>query len=115
MINKLFYIRFYSRVHKAALVRCMSLLMLFMAAQASHADINKVVNINVLDMDIAEVMAMLAAKEKVNILVNKGVEGDISLNLYQVTVKDIIEAAARALELTSKLSAEFKMKYYGKN
>jgi len=70
--------------------------MLFVLAQLAHADINKVININVLDMDIAEVMAMLAAKEQVNILVNKGVEGDVSLNLYNMTVKDVIEAAARA-------------------
>ena len=60
------------------------------------ADVNKVVSINVLDMDIAEVMAMLATKEQVNILVNNGVEGKISLNLYDVTVKQAIKAAARA-------------------
>ena len=60
------------------------------------ADVNKVISINVLDMDIAEVMAMLATKEQVNILVNNGVEGKISLNLYDVTVKQAIKAAARA-------------------
>ena len=67
-----------------------------MATHVAAADVNKVISLNVLDMDIAEVMAMLAAKEKVNILVNNGVEGEISLNLYDVTVREVIEAAARA-------------------
>ena len=71
-------------------------MLLLMAAGIAVADINKVISINVLDMDIAEVMAMLATKEQVNILVNNGVEGEISLNLYDVTVKQAIEAAARA-------------------
>ena len=70
--------------------------MLLMASCLAVADVNKVISINVLDMDIAEVMAMLAAKEQVNILVNNGVEGEISLNLYDVKVKDVIRAAARA-------------------
>jgi len=69
---------------------------LLTATYIAAADINKVISINVLDMDIAEVMAMLATKEQVNILVNNGVEGDISLNLYDVTVKEAIQAAARA-------------------
>ena len=67
-----------------------------MAANVVVADVNKVISINVLDMDISEVMAMLAVKEQVNILVNNGVEGEISLNLYDVKVKDVIRAAARA-------------------
>jgi type II secretory pathway component GspD/PulD (secretin) len=81
---------------KTGLVRTLCALMLLMSAHWAVADINKVISVNVLDMDIAEVMAMLATKEQVNILVNNGVEGEISLNLYDVTVKDAIEAAARA-------------------
>ena len=79
--------------NKAGFVRCLCVLMLFVVSHATLANVNKVININVLDMDIAEVMAMLAAKEQVNILVNNGVEGKISLNLYNVKVKDIIKAA----------------------
>jgi len=86
----------YTGLKKAAFIRCLCMLMLFISSHIVHADVNKVININVLDMDIAEVMAMLAAKEQVNILVNNGVEGKISLNLYDVKVKDIIKAAARA-------------------
>ena len=71
-------------------------LMLLVATNLVVADVNKVISINVLDMDISEVMAMLAVKEQVNILVNNGVEGEISLNLYDVKVKDVIRAAARA-------------------
>jgi type II secretory pathway component GspD/PulD (secretin) len=71
-------------------------LVLLMGMPVATADVNKVISINVLDMDIAEVMAMLATKEQVNILVNNGVEGEISLNLYDVTIKQAIKAAARA-------------------
>ncbi len=77
-------------------MRCIVMLMLLCSAHPCYADINKVININVLDMNITEVMAMLAAKEQVNILVNKGVEGKISLNLYNVKLLDVIKAAARA-------------------
>ncbi len=86
----------YTRLSAADFVRYLCMLMLFVVSHNAFADINKVININVLDMDVAEVMAMLSAKEKVNILVNNGVEGKISLNLYDVKVKDIIKAAARA-------------------
>ncbi|MGB5454545.1 MAG: secretin N-terminal domain-containing protein [Gammaproteobacteria bacterium] len=82
--------------HKTGRVRSICALSLLMLIPVAVADINKVISINVLDMDIAEVMAMLATKEQVNILVNNGVEGEISLNLYDVTVKDAIQAAARA-------------------
>lgn len=95
-MNKPFRTCASTRLNKAVVIRCMSALMLFFITQASYAGVNKVININVLDMDIAEVMAMLSAKEKVNILVNKDVEGDISLNLYNVKVKDVIKAAARS-------------------
>jgi len=88
MINKYF--------HKTVFVRLLCTLLLLMVTHVAVADFNKVISINVLDMEIAEVMAMLAAKEHVNILVNNGVEGAISLNLYDVTVKDVIKAAARA-------------------
>ncbi len=83
------------QINKSVFIRCM-LALLLLHVQATYAGINNVININVLDMDIAEVMAMLAAKEKVNILVDKGIEGDISLNLHNVKVKDVIKSAARA-------------------
>jgi type II secretory pathway component GspD/PulD (secretin) len=76
--------------------RFLLVLMLLVVSQACSAGINKMININVLDMEISEVMAMLAEKEQVNILVNNGVEGKISLNLYDVKVKEVIEAASRA-------------------
>lgn len=84
------------RLYPLNLIRGVSILGLFLLAQVASAGIDKVININVLDMDITEVMAMLSAKEQVNILVNKGVEGKISLNLYDVKVSDVIRSAARA-------------------
>ena len=99
-MNKLTYIRFFSRTYaqlfRANIAQYVTVLVLLMVSQLAHADINKVIDINVLDTDITEVMAMLSAKEQVNILVNKGVAGKISLNLYNVSVKNVIKAAARA-------------------
>lgn len=87
MINKL---------NQLIYIRLLCMLVLSFSAQTSHAGINKVIDINVIDTDIAEVMAMLSAKEKINIIVNSGVQGEISINLYDVRVKDVIAAAARA-------------------
>lgn len=99
-MNKLIYISFFRRscaqFFSASIAQCVTVLVLLMASQLAYADINKVIDINVLDTDITEVMAMLSAKEQVNILVNKGVDGKISLNLYNVSVKNVIKAAARA-------------------
>ena len=92
MMNK----QSYCRLLTASCSRGLCLLVLLLASATAVADVNKVININVLDMDIAEVMAMLSTKEQVNILVNNGVSGKISLNLYDVKVKDVIKAAARA-------------------
>lgn len=88
MINNLFY-----RKH---FVQMLSGLFLLLLAQFSNAGLNKVISINVLDMEISELMAMLSAKEKINILVNNGIEGKISLNLHNVMVGDVIKSAARA-------------------
>ena len=96
MMNNQSYTQLNTRLNMAGFVRCLCVLMLLAVSPAALANVDKVININVLDMDIAEVMAMLSAKEQVNILVNNGVEGKISLNLYDVKVKDVIEAAARA-------------------
>ena len=48
------------------------------------------------DVNIAEVYEMLSKENNVNILLAKGVEGFISLNLYNVTVNDAIYAIAEA-------------------
>ncbi len=72
------------------------LAMLLMPAQALSVNINKKININVIDMEISEVMAMLSAKENVNIMVNTGVSGTISLNLYRVSIDDVVRFAAKA-------------------
>lgn len=69
---------------------------MILVTQATSAGLNKVISINVLDMEISELMAMLSAKEKINILVNNGIKGTISLNLHDVTVTNVIKAAARA-------------------
>lgn len=71
-------------------------LMAFLLPAHSHTHALKKININVIDMELAEVMAMLSAKEQVNIMVNTGVTGKISLNLYQVSIDKVIRYAAAA-------------------
>lgn len=78
------------------LTQLAGVLLLLLSAQMAYADINKRISINVLDMEISELMAMLSAKEQVNILVNNGVTGEISLNLHNVSIRNVIESAARA-------------------
>jgi len=54
------------------------------------------VTISLKDVDIAEVMAMLARKERINILLAKDVQGDVSLNLYGVSVDQAVRSIASA-------------------
>ncbi len=48
------------------------------------------------DTPIEEVFEMLSRKERVSILVSKGVEGAISLNLFDVTLDRAVEAIAES-------------------
>jgi type II secretory pathway component GspD/PulD (secretin) len=54
------------------------------------------VTLSVQDTAIAEVMNMLSQKERLNILLATGVEGKVSLNLYDVELDEAIRAVARA-------------------
>ena len=54
------------------------------------------VTLSVQDTGISEVMNMLSQKERLNILLATGVEGNVSLNLYDVEVDDAIRSVARA-------------------
>lgn len=48
------------------------------------------------EVSIAEAFEMLSKKERVNIILEKGVTGKISLNLYEVTLDEAISAVAEA-------------------
>jgi len=57
---------------------------------------NGLISLTLNDVNIAEVYEMLSKENNVNILLAKGVEGFISLNLYNVTVNDAIYSIAEA-------------------
>jgi type II secretory pathway component HofQ len=54
------------------------------------------VNLNFRATPIEEVFDMLSRKERVNIILSKGVTGTVTVNLYNVTVKEAIFSVARA-------------------
>jgi type II secretory pathway component GspD/PulD (secretin) len=70
------------------------------AAEKSTARVQSVdygrISLNLRSVDIAEVMEMLSRKQRVNILLADGVEGIVSLNLYDVEVNEAIKSIAAA-------------------
>ena len=60
------------------------------------------VTMSVRDADIAEVIEMLSRAHRVNVLLSEGVEGNVSLNLYEMeldrAIKSIADAAGYAVE-----------------
>ena len=56
----------------------------------------KRVSISVRDTSIQEVLELLSKKDQVNILIGKNVSGNVSVNLYQVTLDEAINAIAIA-------------------
>ena len=52
--------------------------------------------LNFRNMPIEQVFELLSRNDKVNIILSKGVGGSISVNLYNVTVKDAIQSVANA-------------------
>lgn len=48
------------------------------------------ISLNLRDVPISEVMEMLAQRERLNIILTKGVSGDISINLYDVNIHTAI-------------------------
>ena len=66
------------------------------------------ISITVKHMDLAEIYEMLSRQNKVNILLSDGVEGEVSVNLYNVSVKEAIYAIAQAAGFV----VERNKKYY---
>jgi type II secretory pathway component GspD/PulD (secretin) len=54
------------------------------------------INLNLLDVDIREALTALAMEREINIATGKGVSGNISLHLYQATLKDALDAITLA-------------------
>lgn len=58
--------------------------------------IGELVTLNFRESPIQEVFDILSRKDKVNILLSKGVAGNVSVNLYNISVKDAIYRVAEA-------------------
>ncbi|MCZ6889687.1 MAG: hypothetical protein O7H39_14455 [Gammaproteobacteria bacterium] len=71
------------------------------------------ISLHLREVEISEVMEMLARQQRVNILLSEGVEGTLSLNLFEVSVDDAIrfiaDAAGYAIE--KKRGAYFVMEH----
>jgi type II secretory pathway component GspD/PulD (secretin) len=76
----------------AVLLGCMALMPI---SSGYAADTNRV-SMSLIDVDIAEALAMLAKQRRLNILLSDDVEGSLSLNLYDVPVADAVQAIASA-------------------
>ena len=61
-----------------------------------QAEGNERFTLNFRNMPIEQVFELLSRKDKVNIIVSKGVSGTVSVNLYNVTVKEAIQSVANA-------------------
>ncbi|MCP4407753.1 MAG: type II secretion system protein GspD [Gammaproteobacteria bacterium] len=68
----------------------------FFLGQTGFAEGHKELSLSLQNVDITEVMEMLSRNERVNILLTKGVEGEVSVNLYDVTVDQAIRSIADA-------------------
>jgi type II secretory pathway component GspD/PulD (secretin) len=55
---------------------------------------NERFTLNFRNIPIEQVFELLSRKEQVNIIVTKGVGGTVSVNLYNVTVKEAIQSVA---------------------
>jgi type II secretory pathway component GspD/PulD (secretin) len=71
--------------------------MLLTSAQAAtRRSINQRVTFNFRDSPVQEVFDVLSRKDRVNIILGKGVSGVVSVNLYDVTVRQAIYRVAEA-------------------
>mgnify|MGYP000370166076 CR=1 FL=1 len=54
------------------------------------------ITVNLRDVPVADVFEMLSRNEKINVLVGKGVTGNVSVNLYNVSAEDAVRSVAEA-------------------
>lgn len=54
------------------------------------------ISVNLREVPINDVFEMLSRNEKINVLVGKGITGNISVNLYNVSAEDAVRAVAEA-------------------
>ncbi len=61
-----------------------------------NSELPPVISVSMRDVELAEVMEMLSIQNRTNILLAEGVEGTVSVNLYDVALDDAIESIANA-------------------
>lgn len=84
------------RSPRVRLFALLGLLLLSALASAAAEVLHGRVSISVQHTDLAEVFEMLSRQGRVNILLGKGVDGDVSVNLYDVTLHEAIARIAAA-------------------
>lgn len=86
-----------------ALLSCSVICVAAPNTESNPERINDRITLNFRESSIQEVFDVLSRKDKVNIILGKGVTGSVSVNLYDVTVDEAIyrvaEAAGYAVEL----------------
>lgn len=75
---------------------CLALYVPVCNAQKLSVPKSNLISISLNETNITELFEMLSKENKVNILLAKGVEGFISVNLYDITVEEAIYAIAEA-------------------
>ena len=78
------------------MLRAFALCIIFLLSVTVSAQESKKISLTFHDVEISEAMEMLSIKERVNIVLAKGVTGTISVNLYNVTIKQAILSIADA-------------------
>ena len=62
---------------------------------ANHADMKDgMISLTLRDVAISEVMEMLSKTAKVNILLSENIQGNVSVNLYEISIDDAIQSIA---------------------
>jgi type II secretory pathway component GspD/PulD (secretin) len=79
-------------IRKSILLIAFSYCLLFLSANADGKKVSLTLN----NVEIAEAMEMLSIKERVNIVLSKDVFGDISINLFNVSLYEAILSIANA-------------------
>jgi type II secretory pathway component GspD/PulD (secretin) len=65
-------------------------------ARAGDPDTPRRISVNLRDVPVGDVFEMLSRNEKINILVGKGITGNVSVNLYNVSAEDAVRTVAEA-------------------
>ncbi len=76
------------------------MLVLTILASSPHAESNRI-SISLEDVEIQKVMRMLSKQQRLNIFVSEGVDGKVSINLYDMEVVDAIRVDQRCGRLCS--------------